>query len=91
MDGCGGAAIAGAAAVLHKSYLHQNGGETSCWAKTKPLVFHVLEKSCPSGEEETLQFVPMSESRGNVSGVFPICVSVRLHVVNVISQFRPKR
>jgi hypothetical protein len=77
MDGRGRAAIAGIAAVLHKSYLHRDCGDTTCavcGAATIPLAFHVLEKSYPNGGQAVSGFVPMSESRGRVSGVFPVCV-----------------
>jgi hypothetical protein len=77
MDEQGRAAIAGIAAVLHKSYLHQKRGDTTCaicGATTKPLAFHVLEKSYTNGDAAAPGFVPMSESMGRVSGVFPVCV-----------------
>jgi hypothetical protein len=70
-------ALAGIASALHKSYLHQDRGDTPCaicGATTKPLAFHVLEKSYTQGEETAPGFVPMSESAGRLSGVFPVCI-----------------
>jgi hypothetical protein len=65
------------ASVLREFYLHKNRGDipcSICGATTKPLAFHVLEKSYAQGEETVPGFVPMSEYMGRLSGVFPVCI-----------------
>jgi hypothetical protein len=61
---------------LIESYRHRAAGDAACALcgnTTRPLAFHMLEASFSEGNQTPDGFVPMSASRGRVSGSFPIC------------------
>ena len=68
----------GLRAELLKSYMHRMATDCSCSTcgnNTRPLAFHILEKSFPQDTALPASFVPMSKSMGQVRGAFPICTA----------------
>lgn len=63
---------------LQKDFMHRTSDDCSCAVcgdGSKPLAFHVLQKSYTQGNEPPKGFVPMSMSMGAVRGVFPVCTN----------------
>lgn len=61
---------------LRKDFMHRTSDDSSCaicGSASRPLAFHILERSYSQGAATPKGFVPMSMSMGAVRGVFPIC------------------
>ena len=61
---------------LRKDFMHRASDDSSCvicGSSTRPLAFHILERSYSQGVITPTGFVAMSMSMGAVRGAFPIC------------------
>ena len=69
-------AIDAIAQQLKRDFMHRMGKDCSCAVcgdNTRPLAFHMLEKSYSLSANTQKGFVAMSLSRGSQRGAFPVC------------------